>query len=355
MNILRNLPACLAILLVALMTTCRADAAEPQAAIHIPFLKGLTVVYAVSEPQGDYESLHTIASIGRDGYRLQVSAQLPGHEQPDTALRAVDIRDQNDSHRIRDGFIAGDPELFPDTVPGFSRILTIELQSESAHLVYLVVESGFVKSSFVRRSLSGTLHLVGHGPEQMPMLVNGHEVLLPVLHGKGKLGDAEGTVAAEYYVLADDDNPIVLKSHVGDTRLQAVRIEYPLADGASDSIEQQLVRGETVQVHSIYFAFGSAAIRPESQRVLKEIAAILGKHPDWRLQIDGHTDAIGANAANLKLSQSRAAAVKAALVGEYHIDGARLTTAGHGESQPKDTNDTAEGRSRNRRVELRRL
>ncbi len=74
--------------------------------------------------------------------------------------------------------------------------------------------------------------------------------------------------------------------------------------------------------------------------------------PDWKLAIEGHTDSIANDAYNLQLSQRRSAAVKNALVSKKAIAGTRLTTAGHGESRPKDTNDTLEGRARNRRVEL---
>lgn len=341
------------VVLFTAAATCSVIAAEP-GAVTIPFVKGLTVVYAVSESQGDYESLHTIASVGGDGYRLKVSAQTPGSEQADAAIRTVDRRDQGWSHRIRSWFAEGEPELFPDTVPGFSRMMLNELALGDTHLVYLQIESGFVRNH-VRRSLSGKLRLVGEEPETMSMLVNGKEVELSVVHGKGKLGDGEGVVSAEYFVLNDEDNPIVLRATVGEDRMQAVRIEYPVAGDASDSMEQQLARGETVAVHSVYFDFASATIRPESQRTLDEIASILEHHKDWRLQIDGHTDAIGGDADNLKLSQQRAEAVKAALASQHGIDAARLGTAGYGESQAVDTNDTAEGRSHNRRVELRRL
>jgi outer membrane protein OmpA-like peptidoglycan-associated protein len=79
------------------------------------------------------------------------------------------------------------------------------------------------------------------------------------------------------------------------------------------------------------------------------------KHPDWRLGIEGHTDNIASDRFNLDLSRRRAAAVKDALVTRHGIDAARLTTGGAGESRPLDTNDTLEGRARNRRVELVRI
>jgi outer membrane protein OmpA-like peptidoglycan-associated protein len=107
-----------------------------------------------------------------------------------------------------------------------------------------------------------------------------------------------------------------------------------------------------VDVYSIYFSFNSDVIREESEPTLKELGDIMRRHPDWKLAVNGHTDAIGGDQYNLDLSKRRAAAVKTALVTKYGIDAARFTTAGFGKSQPKDTNDTLEGRARNRRVEL---
>ena len=68
--------------------------------------------------------------------------------------------------------------------------------------------------------------------------------------------------------------------------------------------------------------------------------------------MSGHTDAIGGDKANLELSRQRAAAVKDALASRYHVNPQRLTTSGYGAARPQDTNDTLEGRARNRRVEL---
>jgi OOP family OmpA-OmpF porin len=86
--------------------------------------------------------------------------------------------------------------------------------------------------------------------------------------------------------------------------------------------------------------------------VLQEINAVLAKNPSWKLDMAGHADKIGGDAYNSELSGKWAAAVEEALVPQYPIDGGRLETAAFGASQPKETNDTIEGRARNRRVEL---
>ena len=96
----------------------------------------------------------------------------------------------------------------------------------------------------------------------------------------------------------------------------------------------------------------SAVLRPESKKVLTEIAQAMRNHPDWKLSVEGHTDNIGGDASNLDLSKRRSAAVVNALATDYDIPVNRFTTTGCGASCPVDTNSTIEGRARNRRVEL---
>lgn len=122
--------------------------------------------------------------------------------------------------------------------------------------------------------------------------------------------------------------------------------------GPAEAIEKALASRGTVDVYSIYFSFNSDLLREESEPTLGDIAAVLARNPDWNLGVNGHTDGVGTSAFNFDLSRRRAAAVKAALVERYGIDARRLDTSGLGESRPKDTNETLEGRASNRRVEL---
>jgi outer membrane protein OmpA-like peptidoglycan-associated protein len=102
----------------------------------------------------------------------------------------------------------------------------------------------------------------------------------------------------------------------------------------------------------ILFATGKAELQPESRPVLKEIASTMKKYGDLKILIEGHTDNVGAAASNLSLSDARASAVKAALVAEFGVDGARITTKGFGDTKPAAPNTTAVGRAQNRRVEI---
>jgi outer membrane protein OmpA-like peptidoglycan-associated protein len=132
----------------------------------------------------------------------------------------------------------------------------------------------------------------------------------------------------------------------------AARGDAAAGAGAGSAIERELAESGRADVYSIYFTFNSDVLRPESEPTLKQIARVLARHPDWKLGVNGHTDGVGNDAYNLDLSRRRAAAVRAALVSRYGVDTTRLSTAGMGKSQPKDTNATLEGRAKNRRVEL---
>lgn len=107
--------------------------------------------------------------------------------------------------------------------------------------------------------------------------------------------------------------------------------------------------------HGITFESGSDKVRPESAPVLREVTKYLNEHGAVRVKISGHTDDVGTDAANLDLSQRRAAAVKAVLASEFGIDENRLETEGKGESSPAVKGTSPEDRATNRRVEFVRI
>lgn len=104
--------------------------------------------------------------------------------------------------------------------------------------------------------------------------------------------------------------------------------------------------------HGIHFAVDSDKLLPDSAPVLKMIAGGLIKNPNLKLAINGYTDSTGDAAHNVDLSKRRAAAVREVLVSQFGIDQARLTADGFGAQNPIGSNDTADGRAQNRRVEF---
>jgi len=120
---------------------------------------------------------------------------------------------------------------------------------------------------------------------------------------------------------------------------------------SAQAMSDAIAKSGRLDVYGITFATGQAAITPQSDQVLSDVLAVLTANADWRLRIEGHTDNVGDKAANMKLSQARAAAVATWLAGKG-IDAARLSTAGLGDTQPVADNSTEDGRARNRRVVL---
>jgi OOP family OmpA-OmpF porin len=119
----------------------------------------------------------------------------------------------------------------------------------------------------------------------------------------------------------------------------------------AQAMSDAIAKSGKLDVYGITFATGQAAITPASDQVLSDLLAVLTANADWKLRIEGHTDNVGDKAANLKLSNARAAAVAAWLTGKG-IDAGRLSVAGLGDTQPVGPNTTEEGRARNRRVVL---
>jgi len=124
-----------------------------------------------------------------------------------------------------------------------------------------------------------------------------------------------------------------------------------LAAGAPDTRNKLITEGKFV-TSGILFDVNSDKIKPQSYGVMKDIANVITENSSVKVKIIGHTDSDGKDADNLSLSKRRAESVKASLIKDFGIDASRLETDGKGSSQPVDTNNTAEGKANNRRVEF---
>lgn len=110
-------------------------------------------------------------------------------------------------------------------------------------------------------------------------------------------------------------------------------------------------RGLIVNMSDVLFDTGSATLQPAAREKLAKISGILLAHPGLTLQIEGHTDSVGSDEFNQQLSERRADSVRDFLAAQG-VPASSITARGFGKTQPVASNDTPEGRQRNRRVEL---
>ena len=114
---------------------------------------------------------------------------------------------------------------------------------------------------------------------------------------------------------------------------------------------QDTARGLIVNMTDVLFDTAKFSLRPLAREKLAKVAGIVSGHPGLRLEVEGHTDSVGTDEYNQKLSEERGEAVRSYLTGQG-MAATSVTAKGFGESQPIATNDTAKGRQQNRRVEI---
>ncbi|POY35296.1 OmpA family protein [Solitalea longa] len=135
--------------------------------------------------------------------------------------------------------------------------------------------------------------------------------------------------------------------------LTIVQLEQMKQEVTADDILTALNNDGHIALY-INFETGKSTIKPESQKIIDEIAAMLSNNPALKVSIEGHTDNVGNAASNQTLSENRATSVLNALTAK-NIDKTRLTAKGWGQTKPIDDNTTDEGKAKNRRVEIVKL
>jgi OOP family OmpA-OmpF porin len=128
-------------------------------------------------------------------------------------------------------------------------------------------------------------------------------------------------------------------------------ITIRVADAGTLDLAQQLDKGCHVALYGVLFDFNKATLKPESDSILQRTQAMLQKDLTLKVEIQGHTDNIGDDAYNQKLSEARAMSVMTWLTARGTAS-ARLNAKGYGKTMPVATNGTDEGRAKNRRVEI---
>jgi outer membrane protein OmpA-like peptidoglycan-associated protein len=155
--------------------------------------------------------------------------------------------------------------------------------------------------------------------------------------------------------LEDAGKTIWIKVYSQETGIEVTAVEEKafaasITPPTADALKTALDKDGRIALY-VNFDFNKATLKPDAKPVIDQVVALMKSNPALKLEIDGHTDNVGAHDYNVKLSQDRAAAVVAALK-TAGVDATRLSSNGFGPDKPIADEATAEGRAKNRRVEL---
>lgn len=204
--------------------------------------------------------------------------------------------------------------------------------------------SGF-KELFVceRPCIDGNLGALKQALGARDLYLNGHQDIQYLAAQRGNtyvslavdsFGGGSGTYAFLF---------VIDKGSLDDGRM-AITGDSPIAKALADS--------GRIDLYGFYFDTGKAKLQASSDKTLAELAQVLKDNPTLKVQVIGHTDNVGSEASNQPLSQDRARAVTEALSKRQGLSAERLEAFGRGASQPVASNDSEDGRARNRRVEI---
>jgi OOP family OmpA-OmpF porin len=241
-----------------------------------------------------------------------------------------------------------DHSLFPTRMPNY-RIETCSVKDFDA------VEFFTAKRPW--RALEGKVTFITYAVDDRKNdrsgveVVRNYENALKKIGGKIQASDPQRWMNGSVVI---DGKEVWVQAEKGNSKIWLKIVEKQameqsiVADAAS--LANDLKTTGHIAVYGILFDTGKSEIKPESAQPVGEIAKLLKADPGLKLYVVGHTDMVGSVEANLKLSQDRAEAVLQALVRNHGIAAARLRSFGNGPFAPVASNDSEEGKAKNRRV-----
>jgi outer membrane protein OmpA-like peptidoglycan-associated protein len=372
---MRSVRGAFRLLLAVVLGGLGRAAAAQDAPPRIPLLAGLVLGSVLHSPQGEREDVLEIRSADSTGVHYawhERTITADGDTSDGFRKRFVSGNDLAGAPRFDDIF-GRDEQLRPGfTAMTLSVAVYRQLRDTGSAPFSLMVTPREAKAKLANASTAldalftasrerykGSLTRVSSAPEGFPLLVNGVRATLPALHVKGNFTSRLRRSEWDIWVLADSTHPLILKSVLEGDVFQMVRADVPDSQPVKRGrtlegrlVDEELVKRCRMELPGVYFAFGTAAIDPISDRARAELAKGLAGHADWKVTVEGHTDSVGTDAANQTLSRRRAEAVRARLAQRHGVDTRTWGAVGYGAAKPRESNATIEGRARNRRVEL---
>jgi outer membrane protein OmpA-like peptidoglycan-associated protein len=353
-------------LLLGILAALVAKMAAAQAPTTIPPVRNLALVQTLHIGAVDRESVVSLVEVSAAGIRYHwslVEVRANGDTVREVNERFVSAADLDTATRWHQYYEQQEPLEHPGyTAFTVGRTLYDQLRSQGNGAFSLLSFAESDEASALVNGLGlgarppvvrwrGTLTRVSPHDEPFPLLFNGRRVMVPALHLRADLTSRGESWTPEFWILAQRDNPLILKVQDAKRVFQTVRADIADKKTEAGAFDTALTKQCRVELPGVYFEFNSAALKPESDAALGTLADVLKQHADWHLTVEGHTDSIGSQRSNQALSEHRAESVRVWL-GSHGIAPARLRAVGYGASRPREPNATVEGRARNRRVEL---
>jgi len=291
---------------------------------------------------------------GMGGGDLFFSRRLPNGQWSKAKNLGYPINDEGIQGALvvsldgRKGYFAGPEKSVAegDFFGGAIDIFEFELPESIRPDLVTYVKGQVVEAGPSGKKLSGAL-------VELVNLESGHSIYKSIVDADGTFlavlprGNYALNVSKDGYLFFSENYELNQPASFEKPFSLVAKLQKIIIHTAQDDAMPQTV----VILKNVFFDSGSANLKPSSDFELNRVAKMLKDAPKLKMQINGHTDNIGSESANLLLSEQRAKAVYDYLI-KHGVSSSQLSYKGFGESRPIDTNDTEEGRSNNRRTEI---
>ncbi|MGD9805473.1 MAG: OmpA family protein [Hyphomicrobiaceae bacterium] len=304
------------------------------------------ITHFTNEFGRDADATTTIASVSSSMIQLSYSSSRGLN-----VGRSISVSDRQTADAYVLGFAPRMPEFIPNSTSlGISARVLETLRSTGAASLTLIHSAQLERIDCSLRADEIDI--------KIPMIIEDRVASIPAVKARIQC-EADGQRGRGELIIANDvNNPVLIESFLHFSWEERPRTERITRVVAGPGLHRDMVHSlrtlGTYDIYGLHFNFDESSLRPDTAQLVGEIAQMLKENPSWIIRIAGHTDSVGGDEYNQRLSTARAESVRRALI-EEGIDSARVAAVGYGASRPISGNDSLVGRAMNRRVEFRRL